>query len=327
MENCSGHGLCLELPGKPAECRCAPGFSGKICNEPSCAKGSFYNIHLDQCQPCTRCDADRIVQSGTECTGQTAIDNTCTPIKKCQRGEFVNSLNQCQKFRTCEPGWIPVSCGGKIDTVCKKIECDKGYFYEEGACSPCTNCLPDQTVQAGTECNGTTTLDNMCVDMKQKKSELCSGKDGGRSFEFQGKINGYIYGDKSCLPYSNCVDEFCKPGQYFNGRTLKCDSFRTCVDHEYHKGLAPNQPPCDGTRTTNNLCVQRCNDNQYSKAGKTDWISGHETGVTTGKYPGAVWWNEMTCHNCHTCSPGFTEVNPCNGNTFTANKCQDWDTL
>jgi hypothetical protein len=73
--------------------------------------------------------------------------------------------------------------------------------------------------------------------------------------------------------------------------------------------------------------VQRCNDNQYAKAGKTDWISGHETGVTTGKYPGAVWWNEMTCHNCHTFSPGFTEVNPCNGNTFTANKCQDWDTL
>jgi hypothetical protein len=330
LKNCSGNGLCLELPGKPAECRCNPGFAGQICNEAGCIQGDFYNIHTGQCQPCTRCDADHIVQPGTECTGQTTFDNMCTPIKKCQPGEFVNSLNQCQKCRTCEPGWTPVgTCEGKMDTVCKKIECKKGYFYEEGACTPCTKCKPGQTVQAGTECDGTTTLDNMCVDMDQKKSRVCSDvrTDRGGAFEFQGQIDGYIHGDKSCLPCSNCVDGFCKPGQYFNGRTLKCEPCRTCVDFDFHKGLKPNQPPCDGTRTTNNLCVQLCRDNQYAKAGETDWMSGHETGVTTGKYPGAVWWNEMTCHNCDTCASGKTEINPCNGNTLSKNACKDHDTF
>jgi len=330
LENCSGHGSCVEVQGRDAKCRCEPGFAGKICNQARCPQNYFYNVHLDDCEPCTSCDADSIVEPGKECTGYTTSDNPCVPLKKCQPGEFVNSSNKCQKCRTCEPGWTPAgTCGGKFDTVCKKIECDKGYFYEDGACTPCTKCLPGKHVQPGTECDGTTTLDNMCVDMDQKKSAVCSGvrTDRGGAFEFQGKINGYIYGDKSCLPCSNCVDGFCKPGQYFNGRTLKCESCRTCVDFDFHKGLKPNQPPCDGTRTTNNLCVQLCRDNQYAKAGQVDWIVGHESGVSTGKYPGAVWWNEMTCHNCDTCASGKTEINPCNGNTFYNNACQDHDTF
>lgn len=325
LKNCSGNGLCLELPGKPAECRCNPGYAGKICNQAGCVQGNFYNIHMGECEPCTRCDADHIVQPGTECTGQTTLDNLCVPIKKCQPGEFVNSLNQCQKCRKCEPGWTPAgTCGGKIDTVCKKVECGKGFFYENGACTPCTKCKSGQSVQAGTECDGTTTMDNMCVDMKQKKSDVCSGvrTDLGGAFEFQGKVDGYIYGNKSCLPCKNCVDGFCKPGQYYNSRLALCENCRTCEDYPFHKGLAPNQPPCDGTRTTNNLCVQLCNDNQYADPGETTWVHGKEDGVATGTYPGAVWWNEYTCHNCSNCS-GKTEINPCNGNTFTNNECKD----
>ena len=331
LKNCSGNGLCLKLPGKPAECRCNPGFSGQICNEPGCIQGDFYNIQLDLCQPCTRCDVDHIVQSGTECTGRTTLDNLCVPIKKCQPGEFVNSLNQCQKCKTCESGWTSTGCGGKIDTVCKKINCEKGHFYEEGACTPCTKCRPGQHVQAGTECNGTTTLDNMCVDINQKKSEVCSGirTSLGGAFEFQGRIEGapHIVGDKSCLPCRNCVDGFCKPGQYFNGRTFTCESCRTCVDKAFHKGLAPNQPPCDGTRTTNNLCVQFCNDDQHATPGQVYWAGGTETGFKAGKYPGAVWWNEYTCHNCLACESTDTVVNPCNGNTFDNRKCIQPDRL
>lgn len=325
LKNCSGNGLCLKLPGKPAECRCNPGFSGQICNEPGCIQGDFYNIQLDLCQPCTRCDVDHIVQSGTECTGRTTLDNLCVPIKKCQPGEFVNSLNQCQKCKTCESGWTSTGCGGKIDTVCKKINCEKGHFYEDGACTPCTKCLPGQHVQSGTECDGTTTLDNMCVGSGQKKSNVCTGT----KFEFHGEIGGYTVPNTkvSCLPCSNCVDGFCKPGQYFNGRTLKCEPCRTCVDFDFHEGLKPNQPPCDGTRTTNNLCVQLCRDNQYANPGRTRWYQPGEQSGHSGTYPGAVWWNEYTCHNCYTCASGKTDINPCNGNTFTKNECKDHDTF
>ena len=320
LKHCSGHGLCLELPGKPAECRCNPGYAGKICNQAGCVQGDFYNVHLDQCQPCAKCDADHIVQPGTECTGQTTMDNMCVPLEKCQPGEFVNSLNQCQKCGTCEPGWTPVgTCTGKIDTVCKKVECGKGYFYEYGACTPCTKCLPGQHVQSGTECDGTTTFDNTCVGSEQKKSTYC----GDKKFEFHGKVGDkYTFPNAgvSCVPCSNCVDGFCKPGQYFNGRTLKCEACRTCLDQEFHKGVKQGVPPCDGTRTTNNLCVQNCNDNQYAIPGDIHWFSPGETDVHAGTYPGAVWWNEYTCHNCDACA-GKTKLNPCNGNSFKPTTC------
>ena len=319
LENCSGHGSCVEMEGRDAKCRCKPGFSGKICNQARCPQNYFYNVHLDDCEPCTSCDADSIVEPGKECTGYTTSDSTCVPLKKCQQGEFVNSSNECQKCQECDPGWVPVSCGGKFDTVCKKVECSKGYFYEYGACTPCTKCPPGKHVKSGTECDGTTTLDNMCVDMEQKKSTHCADK----KFEFHGKVGDkYTFPDAevSCVPCSNCVDGFCKPGQYFNGRTLKCEACRTCLDQEFHKGVKQGVPPCDGTRTTNNLCVQSCNDNQYVRPGNIHWFNPGETDVHAGTYPGAVWWNEYTCHNCDACA-GKTKLNPCNGNSFKPTTC------
>lgn len=226
LKNCNNQGLCVEMPGEPAKCRCNPGRSGKTCNEPGCQKGKFYNIHLDMCEWCSRCPTGQHVLSGTECDGKTTLNNVCVKNKVCNPGYFINSLNECQPCDKCPKGTIAkkgTECNGKTTDhpTCIKPECNAATC-ENGVC-----------------------IDNTCRCNPGFRGKNCDERDLCYYEDLNGKLIKKRCDNGKCTnPYSGKCE--CEPGYsgYFCEKDacdavegdMYCYNRGTCVvDDETHK--------------------------------------------------------------------------------------------
>mgnify|MGYP006085374179 CR=1 FL=1 len=205
LKNCfenQGRGLCVQMPGKNAECRCTPGNAGSMCERPKCQVDEFFNIHTDQCAPCTTCKAG--VNSGT-CDGSTISDNVCnTPKPTCTTAEDCNGHGKAMGDKpnctcACEPGYMGSGCEGDM--------CQEGEFLAES---------------------------NKCVPCSYTKAN-CNYAEGGyptacyndfRGLEESGV--GKYTGDNKCLPTNVWCDQ--------PGGSGRCTSSWDSMDDRYYPG-------------------------------------------------------------------------------------------
>jgi hypothetical protein len=192
--SCDADQICQPVGDEDAECRdaCAPGFEAnqqstacEVVEDASCIIGRDASIALaceDRFRACI--DEDDGAQCGECYKGYTLIDDTCRPVRTCDK------LNCKKRFRKCLPP------RDHQDAECS--ECEPGYVQEEGKCV---------TDSKATCEKGDGGIGDECAKLK-RYCVAATSDEGARCGEC---LDGYRLAPEtgSCEPIESCKELNC----------------------------------------------------------------------------------------------------------------------
>ena len=127
ISNCSDHGLCVY----PGICICRNGWSGEICDVPTCSTLKFCSGH-GKCSAFEKCTCDK------DWLGLSCDIANCTLQSNCNGNGFCPVPNIC----SCFTGYDGIECD----------ECVSNYRMTNGSCVPCPVCHNGGSCSAEAKC-------------------------------------------------------------------------------------------------------------------------------------------------------------------------------
>nr|XP_018908072.1 PREDICTED: protein slit isoform X2 [Bemisia tabaci] len=222
---CSNNGVCEALPERQFNCRCAPGFHGKLCEHT-----------IDACygNPCRNSGTCKLLEEGRfscECapgfTGARCESNIDDCLKhQCKNNATCIDLIQAYECR-CSPGYMGTYCETKIPFCTKEYnpchngaKCINHFTHYSCECAPGfsgENCTINNDDCQNHMCqNGGT-----CVDGVNDYTCTCPGDYAGKFCEISPMV-AMLYPQTSPCQHHECKNGICFQPQGSSDYSCKC---------------------------------------------------------------------------------------------------------